>query len=991
MTSRLKRKLGDIGVDTSSTRANENFCLIGTPLPPLEKSRDTGEFVPLWKQEVRDEKGRRRLHGAFTGGFSAGYFNTVGSKEGWTPQSFVSSRSDRAKQKQARPEDFMDEEDMQELADSRKIVDTTDEMDLAGEGRMEGQDDEQIDPLTAALQSAMLPPTKDSVGARILKKMGWRVGQGIGPRITFKQRRLQDLQASVGSGQTLPSDIPDDDPEEASKHTYAPRDTPILVVERKDNTHGIGYRPGMSLNESLGAKGAGKNSGPNLSAGFGLGALNDADEDDLDVYDGGSSSLRNRLAYDAADDHDGDRISLGGSKHKSNLSTPAASSRGTFRDGTAVLPGFFLSGEPVMEDRWYPLPEIPAGWKPDPKRVWVQNQTQPSDSANKENLNQAATAASEPMPHSKWKTRGLSADERGTLLGETPLPSAPRSVFDYMSQKDKDRLKNIAENLRSGSKPGESSSTANETPTPTPAPTPRIPHTDPYIARAALSGFQPFTTNPVKQARYTAYLQSQAQANTADPDSALSLEPLPHQSIAEFNSEMEEYAQSAVVFKPMSGAMAGRFTRSAVVEQGPDVVEGLHTPSFSSDKEKGKGASASSSAGGITFVDGDGNAVPEKEAQDKAEKEKDERKDLSPMENAARLGMYGPMTRETKPWQPARLLCKRFGVKDPSAEVKNDLDISQPPSQGPPKTSTSSAAAASFAASTFDPSSASGADLEKFGISVGGAGTGFPAGSAGNGRGGGGGGGRPRDLTNIGLGDEDDTQGQDTLTYERPSVDVFKAIFASDDEDSDDEEQKEEGAGDDDNVNQGSTAAPNPIAPTPVDPTGSFNTLSSSAAPAAAATSINKPVPIDLNTFKPTFVRREKDSNNSESKDRDEKKKDKEKKDKKKEKRKAIVSFMDDEGDGGESLNVVVEKPKKKKRKKDKDKDKDKDEESKDKEKRRREKEEDDMDMWVEKPPATGVQGANADVEMRSAVAGEAPGPTGSTVSKGRKRAIDFM
>ena len=32
--------------------------------------------------QVRDDKGRRRLHGAFTGGFSAGYFNTVGSKEG---------------------------------------------------------------------------------------------------------------------------------------------------------------------------------------------------------------------------------------------------------------------------------------------------------------------------------------------------------------------------------------------------------------------------------------------------------------------------------------------------------------------------------------------------------------------------------------------------------------------------------------------------------------------------------------------------------------------------------------------------------------------------------------------------------------------------------------------------------------------------------------------------------------------------------------------
>ena len=32
--------------------------------------------------QARDTKGRPRFHGAFTGGFSAGYFNTVGSKEG---------------------------------------------------------------------------------------------------------------------------------------------------------------------------------------------------------------------------------------------------------------------------------------------------------------------------------------------------------------------------------------------------------------------------------------------------------------------------------------------------------------------------------------------------------------------------------------------------------------------------------------------------------------------------------------------------------------------------------------------------------------------------------------------------------------------------------------------------------------------------------------------------------------------------------------------
>lgn len=66
----------------------ENFVVFGTAFPEqTERDRraglsDAGQFVPTWKQEVRDEKGRRRFHGAFTGGFSAGYFNTVGSKEG---------------------------------------------------------------------------------------------------------------------------------------------------------------------------------------------------------------------------------------------------------------------------------------------------------------------------------------------------------------------------------------------------------------------------------------------------------------------------------------------------------------------------------------------------------------------------------------------------------------------------------------------------------------------------------------------------------------------------------------------------------------------------------------------------------------------------------------------------------------------------------------------------------------------------------------------
>ena len=49
----------------------------------------------LLAQEVTDAEGRRRFHGAFTGGYSAGYYNTVGSLEGWAPSTFKSSRDTR--------------------------------------------------------------------------------------------------------------------------------------------------------------------------------------------------------------------------------------------------------------------------------------------------------------------------------------------------------------------------------------------------------------------------------------------------------------------------------------------------------------------------------------------------------------------------------------------------------------------------------------------------------------------------------------------------------------------------------------------------------------------------------------------------------------------------------------------------------------------------------------------------------------------------------
>jgi Protein of unknown function (DUF1604) len=99
------RRTGGGGGDTGGG----TFQLIGRPLlteqeytRAREQSRGkasstatSGEKVrgAVWQQQAVDEQGRRRFHGAFTGGFSAGYYNSCGSAEGWTPRQFVSSRA----------------------------------------------------------------------------------------------------------------------------------------------------------------------------------------------------------------------------------------------------------------------------------------------------------------------------------------------------------------------------------------------------------------------------------------------------------------------------------------------------------------------------------------------------------------------------------------------------------------------------------------------------------------------------------------------------------------------------------------------------------------------------------------------------------------------------------------------------------------------------------------------------------------------------------
>jgi hypothetical protein len=99
---------------------------VGTPLEDHKETTLTGRGLLPWQQKVADERtGKRRFHGAFSGGFSAGYHNTCGSELGWTPTQFVSSRSARNKTKQE-VADFMDDEDLGELDMSSTLRTTSD-------------------------------------------------------------------------------------------------------------------------------------------------------------------------------------------------------------------------------------------------------------------------------------------------------------------------------------------------------------------------------------------------------------------------------------------------------------------------------------------------------------------------------------------------------------------------------------------------------------------------------------------------------------------------------------------------------------------------------------------------------------------------------------------------------------------------------------------------------------------------------------------------
>ncbi|CAE6115966.1 unnamed protein product [Arabidopsis arenosa] len=311
----------------------EDFVFHGTPIEREEEiaSRKkkavagaSGNLrtLPAWKQEVTDEEGRRRFHGAFTGGYSAGYYNTVGSKEGWAPQSFTSSRKNRAGARKQSISDFLDEDEKADM--EGKSLSASSQFDTFGftaaehsRKQAEKEQHERPSAIPGPVPDELVAPVSESIGVKLLLKMGWRRGHSIKDVRASSDARREARKAFLAfSTDENTKETPDSLVSEAEVETsLGPQysedikiseSTPVYVLNPKQDLHGLGYDPfkhapefrekkrsrlsankevgfrkPLSMKESLFGPKSGK-----IAPGFGIGALEELDVEDEDVYAG---------------------------------------------------------------------------------------------------------------------------------------------------------------------------------------------------------------------------------------------------------------------------------------------------------------------------------------------------------------------------------------------------------------------------------------------------------------------------------------------------------------------------------------------------------------------------------------------------------------------------------------------------------------------------------------------------------------------------------
>lgn len=534
-----------------------------------------------------------------------------------------------------KPEDFMDDEDLADAEEARKLQ-TTDAFTGLGSTSEERSQRESI--------MDILRATGDTMGIKLLRKMGWREGQGIGPRVRRKARVDEDDPGGDG-GQTT--------------HLFAPENSSMISFVRKNDRKGLGFQGEGRLSDPIkgGDPGSAKrDSTPDVDhepsigtvsknlkpkknhevrGGFGVGILNDNGSDDEDPYHMGPQISYNRI--------------IGGDKNKKkrpdkskSAANPLLSNKpvfvskktgpktSTFRrchDGRLPITGFVLStslaplsSTPFQDGRYRPA-TVPADWK---SAKLPANSSSSVPKALQTYQSHAAVA----------KASTLSPKSRAALLGETPLPG--KSVFDFLTPSARSRIASATNNphlppalsevVIAPPNSGFNAKSQNSL----------IPALPPEIALGALgrsaAGWVPYSDDVPKLARYRQFLEICAAAASPNESTATPARA-PGASTDEWVKEMQEFAQAAQMFKPMTGGMAKRFTSASAA------------PQTASDPARDSSAA---------FPD------PTELTPNSAKKIDD------PATQAAALGMFGPLTRSVTTFAPSRLLCKRFNIKPPA-------------------------------------------------------------------------------------------------------------------------------------------------------------------------------------------------------------------------------------------------------------------------------------------------------------------------------------
>ena len=382
----------------ASYEEDEEDTFYGTPVTPLEDHENAPKKADL-DLTVRDEKGRRRFHGAFTGGFSAGYFNTVGSVEGWVPSQFVSKKDDKWEKEllKNKPEDYMDDEDFSVFGIAPKKVQTKEKF-------QESQSFAGLRDSSASVGDVLrdvIQPVKESVGIKLFKLMKrgikYKNAQVIGESDAQKK-----VYGCLPPGMSNAQKWEDDENYDDYVLPYAP----------KSDNHGLGFsrimaeqqKPGSSKTAPLNAMISGKRLKISGEA-FGYGALENEEEYDEDAQVYGSDDF---TQYDFAI----------GSTARSGTSRNSK----TTNKISDIIEGFLKAKiSSFVDSEKHILPHIPKHWRPKPPFKTAVKRQSRWDLKNPKEPKVDPVPVKQTDPTNKVepkKTNTLNANARAILLGE---------------------------------------------------------------------------------------------------------------------------------------------------------------------------------------------------------------------------------------------------------------------------------------------------------------------------------------------------------------------------------------------------------------------------------------------------------------------------------------------------------------------------------------------------------------------------------------------